>query len=238
MDFKFQGIIIGKRDVGETDRIYTIYTKEIGKTKAIAKGVRKSAAKLSGHLETISLAEVFVSKNKGIGSITGSIVTNNFPNIKSHLETLEQVFFVFKKIDQLIPEQEKDETIFDLLKNYLETLENIAESSEEKRNIIFLGFLFQLLSVMGYKLEMARCLICGKVIRKGLNYVDISKGGTICSDCGKDISNKIKISEHAIKLIRIFLSNKLENLIKIKAGKAETDELRDIFEKFLAWIRT
>jgi recombinational DNA repair protein (RecF pathway) len=42
-----QALFLSKRDVGETDRICTIYTLEGGKIKSIAKGVRKAHAKLS-----------------------------------------------------------------------------------------------------------------------------------------------------------------------------------------------
>ena len=39
--YRIEGIIIKRRDFGETDRILTVFTKTQGKISVIAKGVRK-----------------------------------------------------------------------------------------------------------------------------------------------------------------------------------------------------
>ena len=39
MEYKYNGIILGKNDIAETDRIYSIYTREAGKIRVLGKGV-------------------------------------------------------------------------------------------------------------------------------------------------------------------------------------------------------
>ena len=60
MEYKYTSIILDKKDVGETDRIYSFYTLEGGKIQSLAKGVRKSGAKLAGSLENFLFAGVIV----------------------------------------------------------------------------------------------------------------------------------------------------------------------------------
>jgi len=64
---KLTAIILSSRDINEYDRLYIMYTLEQGLVKAVAKGVRKSTAKLAGHLEPATLSEVYVARSKGWG---------------------------------------------------------------------------------------------------------------------------------------------------------------------------
>ena len=48
MDYKYNGIILSKKDVAETDRIYSIYTREAGKIRVLGKGVRNPTLNWQG----------------------------------------------------------------------------------------------------------------------------------------------------------------------------------------------
>ncbi|MDO8240380.1 MAG: DNA repair protein RecO [Candidatus Moranbacteria bacterium] len=235
MDYKYQGIILNKREVGEVDRIYTIYTFEAGKIRVLGKGVRKPNAKLAGNLESVTQAEIFMSKNKGMGKITGSIAINNFSNIKSNLDLVNRVFYVFKILARIISEEEKDEKIFLLLEKYLTTMD-ANEVGEDKADILTLGLLFQILAEMGYRLEMEKCVHCEKKLLLENNYFSISRGGVLCANCQNVENKKILISNEAIKLIRIFLQNRLENLIKLKVPQADINRLKIILNESINWF--
>ena len=240
MDYKYTGIILGKKDVGETDRIYTIYTFEMGKIRVLAKGVRRAKAKLAGYLEPITQAEIFIAKTKGLGKITGSIVGNNFVHIKSSIESMKQVFYVFRLLEKIITEQSQDENVSNLLKDYLETMEELSAEenlkNENKKNILTLGFLFKFLSELGYQMEVGKCIRCGKKLVSSENYFSAKRGGVLCLDCSPRENQKIKINDESIKFIRIFLKNKLTSLIKIDATTKDINRLRIIFSDFLGWV--
>ena len=48
--FRAQSIVIRHKDWGEADRLLTLYTREKGKVRALAKGVRKVTSRKAGHL--------------------------------------------------------------------------------------------------------------------------------------------------------------------------------------------
>jgi DNA repair protein RecO (recombination protein O) len=239
MDYKYKGIILNKKDVGETDRIYTIYTFEMGKIRVLAKGVRKAQAKLAGYLEPITEAEIFIAKTKGLGKITGSIVSNNFLQIKSNIASMKQIFYVFKILEKIISEQNLDEKIYNLLQRYLEVMEDLsAEESlknENKKNILTLGFLFKFLSELGYQVEADRCVRCEKKLIPLENYFSARRGGVLCSECAAQENQKIKVSDESIKFIRISLKNKISNLVKIEATDKDVNQIKIILSDFLSW---
>lgn len=244
MNYKYNGIILNKFDIGETDRLYTIYTREAGKIRAKAIGVKKPNAKLAGNLEPLTYAEIFMAKGKGRGNITGAIAINNFLNIKSDISALQKVFYVFGIFGRLVTEEERDEKIFELLSDYLEAMDKLVgkenqgnrDDSGNKWDIITLGFSFKLLDSLGYKIEVKKCLKCGKKLVAENNYFSGELGGTVCKSCSQEARNKIKISNEAIKLVRIFLNNKLENLVKINISKKDITNLKIVFVQTMEWM--
>lgn len=242
MELKYTGIVLGKYDIGEADRIYSIYTREAGKIKAKAIGVRKSQSKLAGFLENFTLADITVAKKQGIGKITGSIMENNFTNLRKNLDALSGVFETLEIFDRLIGMEEKDGKIFNLLLEYLETMDEMVQS--EKAEIISQGFIFQLLNLLGYKIEASVCAYCSSPLSERENFFSAKQGGTVCGRCahatisgqGGEFKDLIKISNNVIKLIRIFFVNKLKSLPKLTVGKNEARELELISRLFLDWI--
>ncbi|EKE10940.1 MAG: hypothetical protein ACD_15C00172G0002 [uncultured bacterium] len=235
MEYKYQGIVLGKKDVGEVDRIYTIYTLEKGKIRVLAKGVRKPNARLAGTLETITKGEIFIAKNRGLGKITGSIVNDNYASIKSNLDLVSNVFFVFRIISRIISEEEKDEEIFLLLEKYLE-ISNGLKREEELQEILTVGLLFKVMDKLGYRMEVDRCVQCEKKLVLEKNYLSMPRGGILCFDCYKSEPNRKAISNEMIKLIRIFSKNKLESLAKLKTETKDVQKLKAIIKEIINWF--
>lgn len=236
MDYKYQAIILGKTNIAETDRIYTLYTREAGKIRLAAHGVRKPQAKLAGNLETLAHVEVFVARTRGKGKITGVIPIDFFAAVKEDIYILEKVFWVVNIFDRLVTQEEKDEKIFELLFGYLRAMDNLAEEDEVKADILTYGFIFKLLHLLGYGLEMGRCVACGATLRSGENFFESERGGTVCAACAPHTGKQVKIVDETIKFIRIFLENKIENLGKIKADKKNISNLKLVAAEAIRWI--
>jgi hypothetical protein len=57
-------IVLKRLNLGEADRIVTLYTPEHGKLRAIAKGARRPASRLAGHLELFSLGALQLARGR------------------------------------------------------------------------------------------------------------------------------------------------------------------------------
>jgi DNA repair protein RecO (recombination protein O) len=238
MDYKYNAIILGKKNVAETDRIYTAYTREAGKVRILGKGVRKPNAKLAGSLEPVTMAEIFIAKSRGLGKVTGAIVVDNFLNVKSNFEALQKTGHVFGVLNKIIVEEEKDEKIFDILSGFLKAMDKVCakEGESEKMDILALGLLFKLLLEMGYGIEVEKCVHCGGRLKPENNFFSAGKGGVLCLNCHKFENRRVKIGPEAIKLIRIFLKNKIENLAKLKVAEKDINNLKIIAQEALNWL--
>ncbi|EKD46911.1 MAG: hypothetical protein ACD_67C00020G0001 [uncultured bacterium] len=237
MEYKYTGIILNKRNVGETDKICTVYTLEGGKVRSIAKGVRKSHAKLASSLENITLADVTIVRTKGLGKITGSIVENNFSALKCDCDALLETFAGLNMFDKLVDFENPDPQVFGLLKNYLETIEYCcANKINEKFLLLRLGFAVKLLDALGYAIEVHSCVTCGKTLSQDFLCFSSSAGGALCEKCSeKNQSCVLPVRANAIKMIRIFLKNNIGALVKIQATRDDCDSLHLVVDDFLKW---
>ena len=237
MEYKYTGIILNKKNVGETDRIYTMYTLEGGKIRSVAKGVRKAHAKLASSLENLTLADITIVRSRGLGKITGSIVEQNFSFLKKNYDALISVFSSLAVFDKMVDLDHQDKDVFQLLKQYLETTDKLAEDNNnvEKYEVVSLGFVVKLLDLLGYAIEVEICVICGNKLTGENICFSPEHGGALCPDCAKSSAASCWVKPNAIKLIRLFLKNSLASLEKIKINKTDANSAKVAIEDFVRW---
>ena len=229
---KYTAIILSSHDVGEYDRLYILYTREIGVVKAMGRGVRKQVAKLAGHLEPGTLSEVYVARARGMGQITSAIALDNFENIKNNFEKLAEVLKIFKFFTRHFSEEEKDKKVFDLLGELLTRVELLSKSS----TLVFEAFWWKLFDALGNRPETMKCAKCSARLEENAeNFFSASRGGIVCGKCFAGGQDLAKISSDQIKLLRIFLANPLGKILKVKVNETELKGLGRIrrdFEKY------
>lgn len=238
MEYRANAIVLKKKEVGETDRLYTLFTDNHGKIQVVAKGVRKSEAKLAGQLENFTLAQIMIVKGRGTGKIAGAVAEKSFIHLRSDVDILKRVLDAVNNFERLVGLDEKDDELFHLLENYL-TLANdlVKENKKEKMFLLTEGFLFQLFAHLGYEIETGVCAVSGEKLKTGENYFfSPSSGGILRSEHVHGAKGAFPISENAIKLIRLILGNKLESLARIQLAEGQLREIRQVSTRFYQWI--
>ncbi len=238
MEYNYTAIILRKKKIGETDRLYTFYTLEAGKLQSIGRGIRKPQAKLAGHLETLSQSDVIVARRHGLGNIASAITERYFLALKSDEATLALVFESIASFEKLVDFEEKDEALFDLLQIYLTTANAlVSEGKSDKVKIVTQGFLFQLLSHLGYHLEMRACAVSGEPLASvNRYYFSPDAGGVIEARFVGQAQRAVAINENAIKLIRLFFQNKLSSLSRVQVAQEDLVCVESVSRAFLQWI--
>ncbi|HFQ94137.1 MAG TPA: DNA repair protein RecO, partial [Anaerolineae bacterium] len=68
--FRTEAIVIKRRNFGEADRLLTLFSREQGKIRAIAKGARKPQSRKTGHVELFMRSKFLMAKGKDLNIIT------------------------------------------------------------------------------------------------------------------------------------------------------------------------
>ncbi|MGB9911182.1 MAG: DNA repair protein RecO [Microgenomates group bacterium] len=142
--YKTQGIILKRKNYGEIDRILTIFTLNYGKIKVLAKGVRKITSKRAGNLETFNFCRFLIRKGKTFDILSEVEVLDNFSSWRKNINKVKLAYYFCELVDKFTPEGEKNEKIFNLLKNSLKLLEKNEEEKLKKefeeKILLFSGF--------------------------------------------------------------------------------------------------
>ena len=112
-------IIIGHKNLGESDKVIHLYSEEFGKIRVIAKGARKITSKFTGHLETLNICNVLIyfgPKNIILNEIN---TLKNFKEIREDLEKLKCALIISEVVNQLVYENQKIENLIQLIEENL-----------------------------------------------------------------------------------------------------------------------
>ena len=226
MMYKTKGIILKRTNLGEADRILTIFTEKKGKVKAIAKGVRKTLSKLAGHLEPFCLTNFVIAEGRNLDTITDAEIVKCFIRLRSNLASTNTAYYIGEVIEGLTAENEAHPEVLHLLEQVLEHVDN------GKDKLLRTYFEINLLSKSGFRPELKNCVRCGKKILPNGNYYNFRDGGLTCGNCG----GEKRISNEAIKVLRLFLQHKISLIQKIKTKKELALEVEDLTSTYLEYI--
>jgi len=126
-----------------------------------------------------------------------------------------------------------------------------------KLKIIYYYFLWNLLSILGYKAELYNCVICQKnlstyfKLKYGLDraqnylcsgltpeklYFNSKEGGLICQNCFKKVKSPKEIKPETVKILRIILEKNWQTLSKLKIEPNHLKLIKDISTYYLSSI--
>ncbi len=125
-----QGIVLGRTNYGEADRIITVLTPEHGKLRLMARGVRKSQSKLAGGIELFSISDLTYIKGRGeIGTLISSRLKKHYGDIIKDIERVQLGYELIKQLNKATEDQPEPE-YFTLLDQALDCLNDSTITPE------------------------------------------------------------------------------------------------------------
>ncbi len=150
--YQTEGIILGKKEVGEADRIFGILTKDFGRIDAMAQGVRHVKSKLRYNLNDFSHSRFgLVMNGNSSWRVVDAEELSDWGNIRANPEKIAAVSRLAGLINRMVQGQEPDTVLWDEIKNAFVFLEEIDNPDNEKNIQTFeLLAALRVLSHLGY----------------------------------------------------------------------------------------
>ncbi len=142
--FKTEGIILKRRNLGEADRILTVFSLQKGKISVLAKGVRRITSRRSGNVELLNRVSMYLHPAKTFLILTEASSLNTFQKIKSDLTLSTYAYHIIELIDKLTAENQENRNLYEHLVEVLRRLER------KPRQILIRAFEVKILSVLGF----------------------------------------------------------------------------------------
>lgn len=195
-----EAVVLRRSDYGEADRLVTLYTRQLGKVRALAKGVRKIASRKAGHLEPFTHVKLQLSKGRDLPLLTQADTVNAYLTLREDLLLTGYASYVVELLDRFTYEDEvAHPALFRLL---TETLARLASKSDPW--LVLRYYEMRLLDNLGFRPRLFECVNCGREIKPEDQFFSFSAGGVICPRCGKGLPNLHVISMETLKYLRHF----------------------------------
>tara|TARA_Y100000590_G_scaffold457152_1_gene609149 strand:- start:2646 stop:3416 length:771 start_codon:yes stop_codon:yes gene_type:complete len=216
--YRTKSVVLRRRDLGEADRIITLFTREHGKRSAVARGVRKPGSRLAGHVELFTVIDAYLIVGSNLDVLTQASSINIFPKLAEDLRHFAQASWASEIIDKLIPDSHPDSFLFDLLVKFLELATNSGD-------IIHLHH-FELLALQksGYQPQLDACAVCGEHLDPSSIRFSAHNGGTMCPSCPSNLQTH-KLSTASVKTMRWLLAHPLGQASILKINNQLIGEL-------------
>jgi len=226
-----KGLILDSIDFRETSKICTFFSKDYGKIKGILKGARSSPSKFKSNLDKFSLNHLvfYTSRNSQLHLVSQCDMIKDFSPSFDKILYLYAANLTLELIDKIMPSEEKNEPIYELL---LDTLEALRENDSMQRALV--SFELKVLSLSGFEPHINSCVSCFASVDDEA-YFSTKLGGLLCKGCrGKDPLSDL-VSGGLIATINYILNSSVSAISRLKINKAVADKLQQILSSFLVF---
>lgn len=212
--FSTEAIILKQSDLGEADRIMTIFTPYKGKLRTIAKGVRRPVSKKAGHLELLCHSQLQIAVGRNLDLITQVQTIESFTTLRHVLWHMTCGFYLAELVDRFVEDDTRHQDIYDLLLLALRALN--ADAIEEQRptddavrspvshnrsRLLLRYFEIYLLTYAGYEPALKACAHCRADLLPRENGFNATLGGALCPDCSRFWQQTLSVN--ALKVLRL-----------------------------------
>lgn len=236
--YRTKGFIFGKRDFRESDRIFSIFTQDFGSLEVLAKGERKITSKLRTALELFYLSEIEFIQGKTHKTLTDASGKEKFRNIRTNFKKLKVTFRILGILEKFLKFTQPDGRIWNLIIIIFKELNNCETPGN---TLCYYYFLWNFLSILGYQPELNSCVLCQEKLKEGEFNFSFKEGGIVCQNCFRkmDLKEKeciSKINLEVLKILKIFLTENISILKKIKITQEERKSLKIFSNNFLSFF--
>jgi DNA repair protein RecO (recombination protein O) len=160
---KAQGLVLRTTDWSETSRIATVWTREFGKVRVLAKGGRRLKSNFENALDLLTLCRiVFLRKSSSsLDLLTEAQVIERFPRLRSDLPALYAAYYIAELLSDWTEDYDPHPLLFDEALAALRSFGQ-AESLAQITGPRLVRFELVLLRELGYTPALTSCAVCGR----------------------------------------------------------------------------
>ena len=143
-----QGFVLSSRNVGEANKILTVFTRELGLIRATVQGIRLNKSKLKFSIQDLSFATIDFVKGKEVWRITSAKSITSFPLARANNDSLVLIMRISSLLERFCGPEISNEKIFDELIQALYILDDNVENST--REALELHLVLRIMHELGY----------------------------------------------------------------------------------------
>ena len=119
---KVEGIVLRASSYGESDKIVTIFSRELGKRAAMARGAKKPTSRLASVSQPFTYGYFLIQQGRGMGTLQQGEIIDSMRTIREDIFTTAYASFIMELVDKLIDDESPKPHLFDILHQALQAI--------------------------------------------------------------------------------------------------------------------
>lgn len=224
-------IVLKRFDFRETSQIATFFTRDHGKIKGVLKGIRKDHKKFGSSVDRFSVNHlVFYSHRDSDLHLIGQCdLKAFFFKVRQDMKRTLAALYSLELVDAIMPAEEKNPEVYDLLLHYLTALEDI----EDVNKLVHI-FQIKILLLSGFRPFLDSCVVCQSKINPKMQF-SMKLGGLLCEGCRPNDHAATAISQGTIASLVHIERYSWEHVLRLKLTKLTQRELKYVLNHFLVY---
>lgn len=225
-------VVLQTRIHGEADLAVTLFTRDIGKVRVIAKSAMKSKRRFVGQLVLFNHLDVTLaaSRRSSMPRLDQSRLIESFPGVRKDINRVAAAACLYEMADIASAERDPSPRVYDILVKVLRDLD-MGKDPDRVRLIYEL----KLISVLGFMPSLEICAHCGSRLGERSLAFSPEEGGLLCPRCSKEAAGAERISTAAVKSMRKALIMPDEKIHRLAFTKKTLVESLRVLSGFIAY---
>ncbi len=225
--FTTDGLVIKEMNVGESDRLVTLFTRDYGIIRAFASGAKNIKSKKGAATSLLTYSSFTILKKKDSYRIYEATPIELFFSLGADIEILSLSQYFCELAYNFGEENSPNEELLRLILNSLYFLTKKQKSPSLIKAITEL----RLASVCGYSPNLVACQNCG-CFEADIMYFNLNDGSLCCGDCNPQ-KQGVPINKTLLSAMRHIVYSEFGKLYSFEIPKESAEQLSRITEKYI-----
>lgn len=194
-------LVLRAVDVFETSRVLTLFTRDLGKVSALAKGARRLKSPFQSALDLLSVCDIVVlhKASESLDLLTEAVLTERFDSLRRDLPSLYAGYHIAELLDALTHPHDPHPRLFEAA---VVTLRHLGDPAFRSRRVM--RFELACLRDLGLLPALEDCVHCGASVDTTGEAVafGLAMGGVLCPSCRPGQPHVATVSGSTLAVIR------------------------------------
>jgi DNA repair protein RecO (recombination protein O) len=228
--YRLQAIVMRRRDMGEADRLLTVFTRDRGKINLLAKGVRRAASRKAGHIEPFTYTDLLVARGANLDLVTQAETIASHRHVREDLWLSSLAYYVVELADAFTQDEDPNALLFELL---LETLDRL--DAGHASNLAVRYYELHMLDLAGYQPQLFHCVQCDQPLQQEVNFLSFERGGCLCPKHGSNLPGTVALPLDVLKVMRYLQSRTWEEVAVLQLRPEVIGQIEGLLARYIVY---
>lgn len=217
-----EGVVLRRRDFGETSRVAVVFTLRKGKVQLLAKGARRTKSKFGASLEPLTYGEFvfYYRENKDLYTLSEASIIRSYDRLRAEPASLVYGLVCAEATERLTEELDPDAASLRQLAAALDAVERGTAP-----RLVTSYYLLRLAANIGFGPALLTCKKCGRRRPEGPVTFSPADGAVFCKRCTPELAEKVELTPGAYRLLAFLTEVEPSKIGRIKTDVATVNQV-------------